>query len=133
MITYAAIRQAFRTRLLTVPGLPLARAWENRAFAPPSPPANWVRETLLPVSERRSAANVVEAVGLMQYDFFTPAAQGTEALETLVDAVRLVFKPTTGLTADLLVDRAERGTATQEPDWFHIPVRLRWRAYSVNA
>jgi hypothetical protein len=133
MIEYVEIRQVFRARLLTVPGIPVHRAWENRTFTPPDPPADWLRETLFPVSERRNAANVVEAVGITQYDFFTPASRGTEAIETLVDNVRLAFKPTTALTADLLLDRAERGSATQEPDWFHIPVRLLWRAYSVNA
>lgn len=133
MIDYRAVRQGLRAILLAVPGLPTARAWENRAFTPPNPPERWVRETLLFSSERLMATNTLEASGVMQYSLFEPAGVGTESVEDFGRTVRAAFKPTTTVPAvGLIVDRAECITGMQEPQWYHVPIRITWRAYAAN-
>lgn len=134
MIDYSTIRKSMRAVLLAVPGIPTTRSWENQTFTPPNPPVRWLRETLLPASERLIAENLIEARGIMQYSLFTPAREGTEATEDIAKAIRAAFKPTTPVpAATLIVDRAECGTGMQEPDWYHVPVRITWRAYAPNS
>jgi hypothetical protein len=133
MIDYRLIRQSMRPLLLAVSGIPAARAWENRAFIPPDPPVRWIRETLLPVVERLISEHWIEATGITQYSLFEPARNGTEAVDDLAKAIRTAFKPTTAVpAASLIVDRAECGTGLQEPDWYHVPIRITWRAYAPN-
>ena len=131
MIDQIVLRQAFRVILGGVSGLPTARAWENRSFIPPNPPMNWVRETHLPAVERQISDGMVEAVGVMQYDLFTPAGNGTEAIEALAHAVKTAFKPKTAPAVNIIIDRAECGAGRPDPPWYFIPVRLTYRAYAA--
>lgn len=131
MIDTVALRNALRVILVGVSGLPVARSWENRQFTPPDPPADWVRETLMPAIERQASDGNVEAIGVVQYDLFTPAGKGTEAIEALADTIKTVFKPRTVPAPNIIIDRSERGTAQQEPLWYQIPVRITYRAFAA--
>lgn len=130
MIEHRQIRATLRAQLLTVPGLPAAKSWENRGFQPPSG-ADWVRETYLPGGEWQSASDALTCVGLVQYDLFTPADSGTEAIEDLADAIKSAFRPPQSLSG-VVIERAERLPGRVDGPWYMVPVRIGWRAHAVG-
>ena len=130
-IDHKVIRQGLRTILLTVPGLPTNKSWENREFTPPTNTA-WIRETLLPSDEGVSASDTITAIGTMQYDVFWPFGGGTEDAETLADAIKNTFKPDTTITSNAYTYRAERLAGRVDENWYIIPVRLTYRAHAIG-
>lgn len=130
MIDHRDVRSALRAQLLTVVGLPAARSWENRQFTRPAG-EDWVRETYLPGAERQVSYGMVEAVGVAQYDLFTPADAGTEAAEDLADAIKEAFKPSSTLGGLVRIDRAERLSGRQDASWYFIPIRISWRVHGA--
>ena len=132
-IDHKALRLALRAILLTVSGLPSARAWEARTFEPPNPPAPWLRETLIPGSERLIATNNIMELGIYQLDLYHPETdEGTETVEALADAVKTAFRPTTNISTFGVVERAERLGGRRDHPWYIIPVRISYRAHGVN-
>ena len=129
------IRQVIRTQLLTVTTLPPAtnRAWENRDFKIPSDQSIWIRETLLPITERKIASDQIEFTGFMQYDIFSPTGKGTEDAEALADAIKEKFSPNhlQGQSITVTIDRAERLLTVPEKAWNMIPVRVLFRSYAT--
>jgi len=136
MIDHRNIRQKFRTQLLTVTTLPVEarRSWEGRSFEPPDPPAMWIAEKLIPISETLPANNTIEFVGIMQYRVYTPGNKGTEGAEDLVKAIGDAFKPATVVGALAPIDATQRltGFYTEKNAWYVIPIRIRFRAYTTN-
>lgn len=130
MIDHRTVRSKLREQLLTVAGLPSARSWENRNFKPPTG-EKWVRETYLPGDERQSANDMVEAVGVVQYDLYCPAGAGTEEIEDLADAIKEAFKPSSVVGSLVRIDRSERLPGRQEPKWYSVPVRVSWRVHGA--
>lgn len=134
-IAHLAIRQALRARLLTVGGLPTIRAWENQAFTPPEPPAAWIRETLMPATNRLFATNLRQATGIAQYDLFYPVGTRVEAIEPIVDAIQLAFNQDISLGSSptiVVVEHAERGRGDTEEVYYRVPVFVSWRAFGAN-
>lgn len=127
------IRLALRNQLLTVGGLPAARAWENREEnsptvpVPPNPPAPWLRETLLPSDESLRAIGEIDAEGYVQYDIIVPVGKGTTAADTIRQAIADAFKPATNVTYDdtiVEIIRCVRMPAVQDALWVTYPTRV---------
>lgn len=93
------LRAAFRERLLTLIGLPTARAWEAETFSP-SDGAAYVAESFQVLSSiKRSVGNPDGTGGTIEHrllgaaTFFFPMNQGTNAIESLAGAAQLLFLP----------------------------------------
>ena len=135
MISHKAIRQGIRQVLLAVNNSDLPDedniAWENQDFTPPEI-IPWLRETMIPGTERQTATDTIQSVGIMQYDVFWPAGQGTEDAEQLADDIITAFAPHTQIGANALTFRSERLAAVADEKWYIIPIRLTWRAHSIG-
>ena len=129
MIDHVAVRQALRTRLLTVVGLPTDIAWENRAFEPPDE-STWIREFYYPDPEFQPAFDVIEGTGFWTVDVVVPISSGTETGESLADDIKAAFEPPGALAANISIVSSVRDSAFVEHPWFYIPVRIQFRAHS---
>lgn len=130
-------RAALRQRLLTVPGLPAGRQWENEGYDP-VPGTPWLREQLMPAGSvpasfggKGIGDGLIRDDGLWQITLFYPAGQGTKEAELMAKAVCSAFRP--GLSGvisydgqNVICSRAEKAKAIQEPDWYGIPVTIRY-------
>lgn len=133
------LRSALRANLLTVSGLPPV-AWQNRAFEP-TPGSPWLRETLLPAGANLAsiAGVITEALlredGIYQITVFYPAGGDLKAAESLVDSIRSAFRPGIVVTHGgiaAVCTRAEVARAVQEPDWYGIPISIRYYLHRLN-
>ena len=106
-----SIRKNIRAVLLAVDNadMPSASsiAWENHEYRPVIGKP-WIRETMIPGTERQSASDTLQSVGIMQYDFFWPANKGTTEIENLVIDVKAAFRPATVLDAHSLAEKIEQ-------------------------
>lgn len=137
------IRQAFRTKLVSVAGIPDEdnRAWENRVFEP-TDGTPWIRETLLPGDERLKANNEKEAVGIYQIDYFVPMGSSIYTAEDLADTIKDAFKPATVLSDIVRVERSYllpggKGTSGYQTEaatspWYRIPILIDYITFSTN-
>lgn len=132
MIDYPTIRLGMRAILLAVPTIPTDIAFENREFKPPVATSPYIREQLIPGAERHVATGTIMAVGIMQYDLFWPAGDGTEDPEALADAIRDAFRPVTTIDAHTTVYRVDRLSGVPDEKWYRIPIRLTYRSYSIQ-
>ena len=135
MIDYTAIRQGIRVILTSLPSpyMPSSNnmAWENRAYTP-EPSTPWLRETLIPGSERKVATDEIQVVGITQLDLMWPLGKGTEEVEALGLAIQNAFKPETKVADHAVVYRTERLTGINDEKWYMVPVRLTWRAFAFS-
>lgn len=135
------LRAAFRTRLLTVTGLP-AVAWENRNFTPPNNAA-WIEERLLPAPSKYAAFGgngisngTIKHSGIYQITLIVPAGSDTKAAETLVDTLVSLFRPGVRLT----LSTGEITTCTlaypsppiQDGTGYRIPISIYYDLYRLN-
>jgi len=135
MIDYISIRQGIRALLSAVsdPNMPVEAniAWENRAYKPVSD-TPYIRETMIPGTERKVASDEIEVVGITQFDLIWPLGSGTEDIDALGFAIQNAFKPETKITDHAAVYRTERLTSIQDPKWYMLPIRLTWRAFAFS-
>jgi hypothetical protein len=135
-------RAALRTQLLTVAGLLPPVAWQNRGFTPPSPPALWIKENLMPATEALSSFGsegnngLVREDGLYQLMVFAPAQDGTTAAETLAEVLRDTFKPGTRITATegviVRCQSAEIKPPMSDATWYSLPIEIRYYLFREN-
>lgn len=131
-----AIRRELRTALLTATGVTEAIiAGENRPFTPPAAPGLHIHETLVETAERQHAYDQLHAVGLYRLGVRIGAGEGTEEVDTLLDAIGTVFKPTTSLTVvtSVQIYRTEPGTGAVLTDtpYYEKPLFIYWRHYGT--
>lgn len=138
MSLYTSIRSALQTQALTATGFPTTQvSYEGMRFDSTNK-VTWSRFKLFPaVGDAFSvSASTIHHAGVFQVDLYGDPLHGTGALETLADAVKAVFRPGTRLASGgetIIIDSAMRASAiVADPDWLHIPVSIRWRAYSSN-
>ena len=97
------LRAAFRTRLLTLTGLPTSRAWEGETFEPTDGQA-YVAEAMQVASQRRMSygANTVGDIHqhalIAAATFFYPNGKGTSAIEAIAGKCQKLFISGTSLT-----------------------------------
>jgi hypothetical protein len=91
---------AARTRLLTVPGLPALRAWENIEFIPPSPPAMYIEDHILGGPEGSAALgdNLYRGTYIYQITIVAPGETGVHPALTLADAIGKTFRTPPAIT-----------------------------------
>lgn len=136
------LRVALRTQLQTVVGYPgnSLVQWENVPFVPPTPASGlWLREHLVPGSERVSASRQQEILGLYYIYVNGPTGQGTKPVQDLAKAVCDVFAPTTSLVSPPThIYRCERLeprldgsgiTGQAQAVWYSLPVVVYWRSF----
>lgn len=141
MIADFDIQIACRARLLTMPGLPAARAWENATFTPVAG-VPYVEEEYLPGGRTQ---RTVGPRGVMEYlptyvVYVHHPANTKLAARKSADAVLAHFPPRLELTVaagDRLKVRADqapyaRPTLPSAPGFVTIPVVIPLRVYTSN-
>ena len=141
MSSFDLVQTALEARLLTLTGLPkigtaVQVAWENVPFSP-TPGSTWLRANFLPGEPARGAigtGGLSEARGLFQVSVFTAGEAGSGAARRLADVIVSHFKSGTALSSgglNIMVTRAWRDAGREEPDWYHIPVKVSWYAEPI--
>ena len=134
---YSAIRSAFTARLLTLPGLPAAVAWENTPFTITSG-APYLAPFLLPGEPFQAEIGTAGAnrhPGIYQISIYVPAGTGVSAISALRDSLCDHFKRGTILTyggIQTTIQKAYPGPVLQETDWQHIPITIRFLTNAAN-
>lgn len=112
-------------------------AWENKKFVPGS--TRWYRVTFLPGEPRAAAIGVSSQnrhVGVMQIDVFDPPNVGDVVTQAEAERIVTAFKRGTTLAysgVSVRCERTYRGPGdNSDPSWFHVPVKIEWRADVAN-
>ena len=133
---YSAIRAAFAARLLAFPSVP-SIAWENVAFTPVAG-VTYLQPELLPAEPVQAEIGTNGGnhhFGIYQISIKAPAGGGIGTAATLRDGLLDHFKRGTQLVYNGLtvqIEKAFTGPALQDTDRLHIPISIRFRAYSSN-
>ena len=134
MATYETdIRKALDTRLSVMAGLP-AVAWPNTDYEPVYG-TSWLRPTLLQVPTVGGTTTTDFHQGIYQIDVFVQVGTGAAAAEALVDAICDHFKPVTELTSNGVTVRCVTVSALgarSEDAWYHVPIEIRYHAFTNN-
>lgn len=139
-MSMAAIRAAFRTKLLTISGLPPV-AWQNRTFTPPNQ-AIWLKESLLPATSALTSFGglgvdgLLQETGIYQITVYAPVGTETKVADDWASLLAATFKP--GVTVshsgqDVRCESAVIAPPVQETSWFGVPVSIRYRLFRSNA
>ena len=113
MVSHLLMQRALRTKLLTMTGLPTARAWENINYTPTIGTA-WVKETYLPgpmFRETVGSSAQLEVRPTYIVEFYSGENIGMDALSLLADTCLELFAPGTEMTAGSDVLRVRGDTA----------------------
>lgn len=131
------IQRALRLLLQGVPGLPTV-AWDGQTFEP-VPGSPWVRERIAWLSSEQITVGggtdgIVSERFLYLLDVFYPRDGSLAALNTMVDAIRSRFRPSTRIAVlrGGYVQRAERADSRAEPGWLMVPITVRAYCYRDN-
>lgn len=132
MIKNSDIQAAFRSQLVMVPGIPPEdqRAWENKGFAPATG-TPWLRETLLHGAETVTANNERQQVGIMQYDLFWPAGEGTYDAKGMADDIKEAFKPSTTLNSLVRIEQSTVRRGGNDGTWYQLIIELSYTVYGT--
>lgn len=113
-------------------------AYENMEYEP-RVGTDWKRVTFMPAEPTQATLGTAgqnRLVGIYQVSVFAEVGKGPKAAEDAAKLVIAAFKRGTSLTAVsgviTRIERAWRGVAVQEKDWYHVPVSIRWFAYAAN-
>lgn len=126
------VRKALEKQLLTlIDDLPFD--FENGNFNPPDQ-APWVRAILAVTMDGPAAitSGPKKIEGLLMVDLFYPKNAGPRDGETMCDVIVAGFDPSLTLTEDgkkIFIDRTQSHQALDEPQWWQIPVTIKWYAY----
>ncbi len=118
--------------------LDLPLAWENVPFTP-EVGQPWLKTGFLPAPVRQAElapdGGRNRHQGIYQVSLFYPAGQGSGPARSMAERVISGFKRGTVLSGEGIkvhIQRAWRGPALSEPDWFQVPVSVQWFAYTAN-
>jgi hypothetical protein len=119
------------------PVMPIA--WENTTFKP-TVGVPWLKPTLMIGSARPATLGRNRYVlhqGIFQIDVVFPAAseavQGAGNLNRRADELTAWFPPGLNLFSGAVrvtVEYAETARATEQPDWFSVPLSVGWFAHT---
>lgn len=132
-MSYASIQQAIEKQLITIPGLPAVN-YENTDYSPVID-TPWLRVTHFPSENRPSGIGISAPNlyrGLTLVNVFYPARAGAKDAKAMVDLICSYFQKGTQLLEDGLqiwISYSEASGSSQEPNWFMIPVTIRWYCY----
>lgn len=137
MTIHADIRGALQVAAISVLGFPPStqRAYDNYTFAA-TPGTPWARLVFMPQPGRPFALRGSDALGgLFQVSMFYPANLGTATAEAMADTVAAAFPTEAPLTfgaARVQILSAGRGPGIPEPDWYQVPVSVRWQCLTAS-
>lgn len=112
-------------------------AFENVDYEPTKGTA-WMRCSHFPAPKVRIGVGIGgynEVSGFMQVSVFYPSGAGRKAALDKVDALVQHFAVGTGLSSNgqaVLIEQAFRLPVVPEPDWYHVPVEVHWRAHDMS-
>lgn len=134
MIDTSLVRKTLRKPILAkalvagsgFPNAAVGYAWENTNFEPPTDGSMWMRETLLPISERLASNDLIQFDAFVQYDIITVKGNGTELAERVRKALGDIFKPASSLTdpTTVYILRSEPLRGAIDGSWWITPIRL---------
>jgi hypothetical protein len=111
--------------------------FENEAFDQPNPPAPWIAMALTGVlygqasiGAATQAANRWDEEGRLWIPVFVPVGTGASRAHQLAKALADLFRGLTLLNGDLeFMDSfiGEAGPASEEGNWFQLPLIVKWR------
>lgn len=142
-INHRTIRQLMRKHLRLIDDALMPDEnhcqWEGRKYTPVAG-ENWLRETYMPVTDRKVATGLIGTETTVQYDVYGPQGEGTERIEDIAKAIAAQFESGTSLTdgagLNIAIDRAERGALRdggslneEQGAWVFVPVQVRIRSY----
>lgn len=130
----ANIRKALREHFLLVEGIPDDINWEGKEFTPPQSGGDlqpYIRETLLPADEVKSANGERMAFGIFEWDLFFPLGQKLSIYENLADDIKEKFEPFQTLDNFLWIERCFVGQGQTDPPWYIIPIRGDYRSFET--
>jgi len=133
------IRGALHAQAITASGFPASNliAEEGMPFTP-AEATTWVSISFRPASQRpfSTAGSAIKVhKGTYMINVRCPAGQGTAAAESLADAIRDVFEPSTKLSLDgayVVIDYSERTASMPDAEWTMVPVTIGWRCFSTR-
>lgn len=143
MIDHGQAHLALRNRLLTVAGIPAARAWENKKFSA-APGVPYLADQYVPATSRilsfPANKGTTEETGLYVVQWYGLADTGITAMRTGVQAILAAFAPGTSLTAtsgDVVRVRSDVGPVAgqilpMDSGFACCTVKIPWRAWSQN-
>jgi len=138
MSLYQDIRGVLQVRAATATGFPSSVSYEGVAFTEPTDGSSYARMVMIPASGRAFSvdAGTKDHIGLFRVDIFSPSGAGTATAESLADAVKDVFEPSTRISLNgtrVFITYSERtGSIFADPEWIQVPVTVAWRAFSSN-
>jgi hypothetical protein len=130
------LQAALHTRLSTMPSLPDV-AWPNYGFEP-TLGTLWIRPTVLPADTAAATygdSGTDEQTGVYQIDVFAPLDEGDGEVRQMADTIADRFKPTTAITYNGLTVRCISVSIeglTREENWLHLPVKIKYLAFSAK-
>lgn len=130
------IRSALRSHLTTLSDLPDV-AWENQVYQSIEG-TTFLRETMIPADEMMQANNERMALGIYQVDVFSPYGGSIKKAEDLADEIKDHFHPGQVIAhpsqnGRVSIDKAAILQGNSEPPWYHIVIRINYRAHTINA
>lgn len=141
---YRELRVALRQQILGARTLPLDSAGqpvldlEGRGYKP-VPGQSYIRESLLPSDATPVSIGpnaLVRHTLLYQLSVFVPAAQGTLTGEIILESLMQQFWPGLSLPvaggSHLIVRKTNPGPRLQDPDWWHLPLTIRFIYDTTN-
>jgi len=134
MSLFSDIRAALEEQVSTISGVPTNLSWENVDFNP-THGESYLRLELVPISSEPAVRgfNPQEVHrGRFSVGVFVPENEGPNAADTLADAVRDAFSPTTQLTKNTIkvcIRTARRGQGFLASPYYFVPVEINWYCY----
>ena len=131
------IRAAARQVILATAGLPASKFWEGEAFSTTLGQA-YLLENVAPVGSvpraTGSAGTIAHTIAVRATLGF-PAGKGTLPIEQAVAALMVAFAPGSWLTYggdSGVIQKCERTSLRQEPDWISCTVTATVVAYTLT-
>jgi len=143
VIAHGPAHLALRNRLLSVSGLPAARAWENKSFTP-SAGTPYLTDEYAPATSTALSVPVKSAVleerGLYIVTLYGLPNDGITNIRTWTDAILAAFAPGTAVTStanDVIHVRSDIGPFAgqiipMESGFAVCAIRIPWYAHSQN-
>lgn len=135
--TFKDILDGLEAQLLTMANLPTNIVWENDTFTP-TIGTTFMRVSTLPVEPVQTSlgtAGLNTQTGTFALDLFFQKGVGRAIQNTLVSEIVGHFSRGTTITQNSVVIRMEKVSplpAIEEDNWFHVPVHVKYIAYTNN-
>lgn len=101
-------------------------AWQNAPFTPPSS-GIWLQATVLPADTVSGSLAATEWKGAFRVNVFGPAGTGSNAVESVAQAIAQHFGAGTDLAGVRVLRPPSVGRGNNDDSFFMVPVSIRYR------